>query len=110
MRIAIGITQPLRAEFTLRCDDEKVHPISIKLERLGNFCFYCGILNHDDTECLRKVEDGTMGVLAKEIQRARNLATIHRRESPKKWGFGNVLAYPHKFFTPSPSIVSNSDD
>ncbi|KAF5445284.1 hypothetical protein F2P56_034346 [Juglans regia] len=45
VRVAVELNKPLLREKWLRLDD-KQHWISFKYERLQNFCFQCGILNH----------------------------------------------------------------
>ncbi|KAF5451527.1 hypothetical protein F2P56_026630 [Juglans regia] len=50
VRVAVDLNKPLLRGKWLRLDD-KQHWISFKYERLQNFCFQCGILNHKGKGC-----------------------------------------------------------
>ncbi|XP_042962496.1 uncharacterized protein LOC122296768 [Carya illinoinensis] len=50
VRVAVDILKPLLRGKWMRFEEEE-HWISFKYERLQNFCFHCGILNHKGKNC-----------------------------------------------------------
>lgn len=80
----------------------------MQYERLGNYCYYCGMLSHEDQECEFKFEDKCKGMLVEFIQHAKGLASGIRVDSPKK-NTDDVLFFAlHQFFEKGRN--SNSQD
>ncbi|XP_041001644.1 uncharacterized protein LOC121247347 [Juglans microcarpa x Juglans regia] len=52
VRVAVDLNKPLLRGKWLKLDD-KQHWVAFKYERLQNFCFHCGVLNHKGKGCLR---------------------------------------------------------
>lgn len=87
-RYVIKINRPFLKEFTLRCEMDEIYQVSVKYERLGNFFFYCGRLEHEDNECIAKIEDLNKAKPVEEIQRECNLALSLRAKSPRSYNHG----------------------
>lgn len=82
VQIGLDISKLLIGAFSFKCEDEAVYPISIKHERLDNYCYYCCKLDHDDSECEEKFSDKCKGRLVEDIQDAKGFAQGFRVDSP----------------------------
>lgn len=51
IRVILDITKPLKRRMKIKRDGGEWSWLNFKYERLGNFCFVCGILGHTDREC-----------------------------------------------------------
>uniref|UniRef100_A0A803MME0 CCHC-type domain-containing protein n=1 Tax=Chenopodium quinoa TaxID=63459 RepID=A0A803MME0_CHEQI len=56
-KVMVNVKKPLRRGMFLATGESKPRWIDIKYERLADFCFYCGILDHTEKECSKKEED-----------------------------------------------------
>ena len=65
LKVRINVTQPLKQEWQVRASGGDWTQILFKYERLGNFCYACGILGHTDRACKmlydQEHDDGTRG-------------------------------------------------
>jgi len=64
--MAINISFPLCRGRRITLDNDEVHWVSFKYERLPNLCYWCGCLTHPDKDCDRWIE--SEGSLRKEDQ------------------------------------------
>ena len=51
VRIRIAIEQPLCRGWYVDLGGSEPHWISFQYERLPVFCYWCGLLNHDEKDC-----------------------------------------------------------
>ncbi|VFQ60129.1 unnamed protein product [Cuscuta campestris] len=51
IRVAIDVRRPLRRRMKLTKRDGTISWVSFKYERLGTFCYFCGILGHVGKHC-----------------------------------------------------------
>lgn len=51
IRVKINIMKPLRRRMKIKREGGSWSWINFKYERLGNFCFVCGLLGHTEREC-----------------------------------------------------------
>ena len=51
VRVSINISLPLCRGRLITLDDDRVHWVSFKYERLPNLCYWCGRLTHSDKDC-----------------------------------------------------------
>ncbi|XP_021757945.1 uncharacterized protein LOC110722981 [Chenopodium quinoa] len=58
IRVMLDVTKPLRWGLLVAVGSATTKWIDVKYERLSDFCFYCGILDHTDRECDKKEMDG----------------------------------------------------
>lgn len=82
VRIDINITKLLIRVFKLKCEDDMIYPVTVKYERLRNYCYYCEKVDHEDIECAIKFDDKCKGKAMESIQRVRGLANGIRTDSP----------------------------
>uniref|UniRef100_A0A803MBU7 Reverse transcriptase zinc-binding domain-containing protein n=1 Tax=Chenopodium quinoa TaxID=63459 RepID=A0A803MBU7_CHEQI len=54
LKVMIDVRKPLRRGVFIACGGPKSKWVDIKYERLGEFCFSCGMLDHIDKECAVK--------------------------------------------------------
>ena len=77
VRVGIDINQPLRTGFPLYRKKLPALWIPFKFEKLGNFCYGCGLLGHDSREC----PDGDSHKLGKEGEMERIYGSWLRAEN-----------------------------
>ncbi|XP_019183931.1 PREDICTED: uncharacterized protein LOC109178832 [Ipomoea nil] len=56
--VRLDVNAPLKRRMKLCRKDDTVQWVSFKYERLGTFCFYCGVLGHSDKFCKKVYEEG----------------------------------------------------
>ena len=66
VRVALNISFPLCRRRWITLDNDEVHWVLFKYERLPNLCYWCGCLTHPDKDCERWIE--SEGSLRKEDQ------------------------------------------
>lgn len=54
--VGVGSNKPLVKKLIINCDYLEPCEVFLKYERLKNFCYFYGHLDHDDRECLEKIE------------------------------------------------------
>lgn len=54
LKVVVDIEKPIKAGFFLEREDLSPLWIQFKYEKLGRFCFKCGIIGHEHDECARK--------------------------------------------------------
>lgn len=64
VRVALNISLPLCRGRLITLDNDEVHWVSFKYERLLNLCYLCGCLTYPDKDCERWIE--SKGSLRKE--------------------------------------------
>lgn len=59
MRVKVGLKldQPFRPKITLEWDNLLDLKVPIAYENLPKFCYYCGILGHEQKECEKHFND-----------------------------------------------------
>jgi 14-3-3 protein epsilon len=58
IRVAIRINEPLKKNWVFERDGGEPVEVHFKYEKLGNFCFSCGIIGHTDNYCSKRLEAG----------------------------------------------------
>ncbi|XP_019193159.1 PREDICTED: uncharacterized protein LOC109187428 [Ipomoea nil] len=58
IRVRLDLSVPLKRRLKIFRKDGSTQWISFKYERLGTFCFCCGVLGHSDKFCKRVYEEG----------------------------------------------------
>lgn len=53
VRVQIDVRNPIKKTMNIRRPGGSYIQVSFRYERLGIFCFYCGILGHSDKFCLK---------------------------------------------------------
>ena len=66
IRVKVSIELPLCRGRLITLDNNEVHWVSFKYERLPNLCYWCGCLTHSDKDCERWID--SEGTLNKEEQ------------------------------------------
>lgn len=56
IRIRIDVSRSLKRKKKINRKDCPEFVVSCKYERLGDFCFYCGMLTHTERFCQKKLE------------------------------------------------------
>lgn len=51
IRVALDIKKPLKRRMKLKRENGSWDWVNFKYERLGTFCFVCGMLGHSDRDC-----------------------------------------------------------
>jgi hypothetical protein len=51
IRVMLDVRKPLRQTRRLKKQDGESHEVQLKYERLGMFCYYCGLMGHTDDSC-----------------------------------------------------------
>ena len=64
--VDVNISLPLCRGRLITLDNNEVHWVSFKYERLPNLCYWCGCLTHPDNDCEQWIE--SKGMLNKEEQ------------------------------------------
>jgi hypothetical protein len=58
IRVAINVNEPLKTDWAFVREQGEVVKVSFKYEKLGNFCYVCGLLGHTENFCSKKFEEG----------------------------------------------------
>lgn len=91
LKVRINVTQPLRQEWQVRATGGEWIQILFKYERLGNFCYACGILGHTDRACEvlydQEHDDGKRGWSVNLKFEPRKMGTA----ATNKWLHDNVV-------------------
>ncbi|KAL0013547.1 hypothetical protein SO802_000616 [Lithocarpus litseifolius] len=66
VRVALNISLPLCRGRLITLDNDEVHWVFFRYERLPNVCYWCGCLTHPDKDCDKWIE--SEGSLSKEEQ------------------------------------------
>lgn len=65
LKVRIDVTRPLKQDWKVRARNGEWVSVVFKYERLGTFCFACGVLGHTDRTCEKLFEqdsdDGVRG-------------------------------------------------
>jgi len=65
IKVKLDVTQPLKKEWRVRVNDGNYVPVFFKYEKLGVFCYICGLIGHTDKVCPELFEinsdDGVRG-------------------------------------------------
>jgi hypothetical protein len=65
LKVRINVNNPLQQGWKVRSSEGNFVPIVFKYEKLGIFCYLCGILGHTDKSCPKlfdmEIDDGTRG-------------------------------------------------
>jgi hypothetical protein len=56
IKVKLNVTQPLKKEWKVRVNDGNYVPVFFKYEKLGVFCYRCGLLGHTDKVCPKLFE------------------------------------------------------
>lgn len=51
VRVRIDVSKPLSRGRRVILDDRTKTLVSFKYEKLTNFCYWCGLVTHDEKEC-----------------------------------------------------------
>lgn len=51
IRVAMNIEKPLKRRMKLKRSESSWNWINFKYERMGSFCFVCGVIGHSEREC-----------------------------------------------------------
>jgi len=65
IRVAIAIEAPLQQELIIEREEGDDIKLLFKYEKLGKFCFVCGIIGHSENFCSEKFESGSAGRVKK---------------------------------------------
>ncbi|XP_019163526.1 PREDICTED: uncharacterized protein At4g02000-like [Ipomoea nil] len=57
IRVRLDVSVPLKSRMKMYRKDGSVQWINFKYERLGTFCFYCGVLGHSEKFCRKVYEE-----------------------------------------------------
>jgi hypothetical protein len=57
LKVALNVNVPLKKDWAIRKDGGDWVKVMFKYERLGIFCFLCGVIGHTNNFCERKFED-----------------------------------------------------
>jgi hypothetical protein len=58
IKVAVDVNQPLKKEWKIRKEGGDWIMLQFKYEKLGIFCFRCGIIGHTENFCATKFEEG----------------------------------------------------
>jgi hypothetical protein len=65
IKVAIDVNQPLKKEWKIRKEGGDWIMLQFKYEKLGIFCFRCGIIGHTENFCATKFEEGAENGIAR---------------------------------------------
>uniref|UniRef100_A0A803L9H9 Zinc knuckle CX2CX4HX4C domain-containing protein n=1 Tax=Chenopodium quinoa TaxID=63459 RepID=A0A803L9H9_CHEQI len=97
IKILLDVNKKLRRGIFLanRTSDSGMKWVDIKYERLGDFCFFCGMLDHTDKECMLKesseeqenvvVYQYGAWLRASPLKNNKKKKTYAMREKERKW-------------------------
>uniref|UniRef100_A0A803N338 CCHC-type domain-containing protein n=1 Tax=Chenopodium quinoa TaxID=63459 RepID=A0A803N338_CHEQI len=54
VKVLVNITKPLRRGLKVAMESGVTKWIGLKYERLGDFCYFCGVIGHNDKDCVEK--------------------------------------------------------
>ncbi|KAK2408369.1 hypothetical protein QL285_043886 [Trifolium repens] len=91
LRVAINTQEPLKTEWSFEREQGAEVKVIFKYEKLGNFCFVCGILGHTENSCRKKHEVVYIGAERKwgNFIRAEN-GFLGGGAAPNKWLRGGL--------------------
>ncbi|GAU37478.1 hypothetical protein TSUD_207140 [Trifolium subterraneum] len=58
VRVAVKVDEPLKKSLTLEKEDGGIVHVYFKYEKLGVFCYVCGVLGHTESFCRKRLEPG----------------------------------------------------
>lgn len=58
IQVAVNVNEPLKRSMVFEKEDGNAVNVSFKYERLGVFCYICGVMGHADNFCPKRVEPG----------------------------------------------------
>lgn len=58
LRVAIPVNEPLKKSFEFVLTDGAAVTVNFRYEKLGNFCYVCGLLGHTEGYCQKRFEAG----------------------------------------------------
>jgi len=56
--VALNVNEPLKRSMVFEKEDRNAVHVHFKYERLGVFCYICGIMGHTDNFCPKRLEPG----------------------------------------------------
>lgn len=68
VRVGVGSNEPLVKKLVTNCDYPEPCEVSLKYERLKNFCYFRGRLDHDDHEYPEKIEAKQMKIQSRRCK------------------------------------------
>ncbi|XP_043687990.1 uncharacterized protein LOC122639234 [Telopea speciosissima] len=57
LRVLLDITNPIKQHYRLQRRDGSSHMLFIKYAKLPLFCFYCGIIGHEEQRCTKLYDE-----------------------------------------------------
>ena len=87
VKVEIDVTRKLIRGRKINIEKEEARWVQFKYERLPNFCYRCGLLEHDQRECSEKVGHGK-GDEKEELQ----YGAWMRGDPVKRWGMEGVFS------------------
>jgi hypothetical protein len=115
IRVKVDVRKPLKKEFKVKDKEGAWCTVKFKYEKLGVFCFVCGIMGHSENKCeilfAKEQDDGVRGWsadLRADLRRQGRATSKWLREETRgsKEAGGNTLAGSSN----SPAAETHADD
>jgi hypothetical protein len=85
IRVLMDVTKPLKRQKKIKKPGGECSYIRFKYERLGNFCYFCGLLGHIEDYCEKlysmESDDGTR-LWSSELRVEKSQRTTRRQQEP----------------------------
>ncbi|MED6107979.1 hypothetical protein PIB30_019206 [Stylosanthes scabra] len=65
-KCTLNVTKPLRCSLKVAGPNQNVIDVTLKYEKIGSFCHYCGHLGHETRNCNLQLEDSVKGEIQEE--------------------------------------------
>ena len=66
VKVEVDISKPLRRGCKIEIEEDSERWVSFKYEKLPNFCYWCGLVSHDEKDCEKRFMNRSSGLEEKQ--------------------------------------------